>query len=238
MKANRMRLVSSLNLIYVFFLLTTLRRTAAFTLCTSSGSGRRWSRNVLHGTATDEASYIATCIPGLSGILMEELEMLGCKNVFATGSSAAIFSADSKTALSTVLWSRTAHKIMELLVSTTTATATTSATVSGGHKLMRDRNDIYDFVRKHIPVKSLLGDGRGGLLTISVQVILNSPGLLPNDINHSHFTALTIKNALCDEVRDLRGDRPSVDLENPDVPLGALAKQTIRYQSPVTEQMN
>jgi len=73
-------------------------------------------------------------------------------------------------------------------------------------------------------VKELLGDGKGGLLTLSVKTILNNPRGLPKDLSHSHYTALTIKNALCDIVRDMRGDRPSVDVDDPDVPLVAILR--------------
>ena len=73
-------------------------------------------------------------------------------------------------------------------------------------------------------VKSLLGDGQGGLLTMSVKVILNNPRCIPQDLNHSHYTAVTIKNAICDLVRELHPDgiRPSVDIDDPDVPFVAV----------------
>jgi 23S rRNA G2445 N2-methylase RlmL len=57
-------------------------------------------------------------------------------------------------------------------------------------------------------------------------VVLVNPREVPSDISHSHYTALTIKNALVDAVRDLRddGERPSVDIESADVPLVAFVK--------------
>lgn len=169
----------------------------------------------------NENSYLATCIPGLAGVLAEELSDLGCHNVRPTSraNSAVTFTADTRAALSTLLWSRTAHKVLELLVSTTAAENPEDAQ----DNLLRDRDGVYNFIRNRVAVKSLLGDGKGGLLSLSVQVILNNPKAIPKDINHSHFTALTIKNALCDEVRDKRGgDRPSVDLDDPDCPLVAI----------------
>ena len=156
--------------------------------------------------ASTGSFYVATCIPGLSGILAQELTDLGCRQVEVTGQSAARFTADSKTALTTILYSRTAHKIMECLCQ--------------GDGL-QDRSDLAAFIQDHVNVKDLLGDGQGGLLTVSVSVLLNNPTHIPKDINHSHYSALCIKNALCDVVRDLRGDRPDVDLEDTDVPLVA-----------------
>ena len=74
-------------------------------------------------------------------------------------------------------------------------------------------NELYDFQFFKI--------GEGGLLSLSVKVIAN--GRLPKDISHSHYTALTIKNALVDQVRALKdGERPDVELDDPDVPLVAI----------------
>ena len=56
---------------------------------------------------------------------------------------------------------------------------------------------------------------------MSVKVIAN--GRMPKDISHSHYTALTIKNALVDQVRALKdGERPDVDIDDADVPLVAI----------------
>ena len=85
-----------------------------------------------------------------------------------------------------------------------------------------DKNDVHEFIRQDVNVKDLLGDGEGGLLTISCKAVLNNARNLPKDLSHSHFTGLTIKNALCDVVRELRSDRPNVELDDPDVPLVAM----------------
>ena len=155
--------------------------------------------------------FLATCIPGLSDVLAQELIDLKCQKVEKVSPSAVRFAASSlRTVLSSLLWLRTAHKVMELLVETTEG---------GSIAAVFSRDDLYQFVRESIDVRDLLGDGRGGLLTLSVQVLLNNPQKIPKDINHSHFSALTVKNAICDEVRDLRGDRPDVDTQNPDVPM-------------------
>jgi len=44
---------------------------------------------------------------------------------------------------------------------------------------------------------------------------------LPKELCHTHFTALTVKNALVDKCRMERSDgaRPDVNIENPDVPI-------------------
>jgi hypothetical protein len=73
-----------------------------------------------------------------------------------------------------------------------------------------------------VDVKELLGDGQGGLLILSVKGVLINPQQLPKDISHMHFTALEIKNALCDVVCELHGGCPTIDVDNPDVPLVAI----------------
>ena len=51
-------------------------------------------------------------------------------------------------------------------------------------------------------------------MTFRVDVTGTAPGL-----NHSHFTALQVKNALVDAQRDIWGERSSIDLDDPDLSL-------------------
>jgi putative N6-adenine-specific DNA methylase len=154
--------------------------------------------------------YLATCIPGLAPVLAQELEILGASDIETSGNAAVIFEGPSELGLKSLLQLRTAHRLMELIASS--------------EELVQSRDDVHEFIRQYTDVKNLLGDGKGGLLSISVSVVLNQKQRIPTDINHSHYTALTIKNALCDVVRDLRGDRPDVDVENADVPLVAVLR--------------
>ena len=155
--------------------------------------------------------YVATCIPGLSKTLSKELYTLGAHAVETTGNAACRFQATLSTVLTMLIWARIPHKIMEFLCES--------------DPTLQTRDDVYDFCRQRIPVAHVLGNGRGGLLTLCiVDTILNNPTRIPADINHSHYTALTIKAALCDAVRDKRGDRPSIDTTNPDVPLVAVLR--------------
>ena len=158
------------------------------------------------------SEFIATCVPGLSKLLARELESLGCTAVETTGAAAVRFRADGPTALHCLLWARIPHKVMEFL--------------SESPPTLQTRQDLHRYVYDETPVQNLLGTGKGGLLSLSVSTILNAPRQIPADINHSHYTALTVKNALCDAVRDLRSDRPNVDLDNPDVPLVAVLRGT------------
>jgi len=146
-------------------------------------------------------------------VLQDELLELGCVAVQGSGKSAVAFGVpDLKTVLQVLLWCRTAHKIMEALVET--------------QEPLFTRDDLYQFVQDNIPVDDLLlADAKGkDWLTLSVHVTLNNPKYIPADINHSHYTALQIKNALVDAARD-RDSRPTVDTtDHVDVPLTAVLR--------------
>jgi 23S rRNA G2445 N2-methylase RlmL len=79
---------------------------------------------------------------------------------------------------------------------------------------------------QEVNVKELVGDGQGGLLTVSVKAIFHSPRLFPQGLSHPHFTALGIKNALCNIIRKLRDYCPDVNIDNPDLPLVAMLRGT------------
>ena len=74
----------------------------------------------------------------------------------------------------------------------------------------RGRDDLYDGVRRALDWERWLHPS----MTFRVDVTGTAPGL-----NHSHFTALQVKNAIVDAQRDLRGERSSIDLSDPDLSL-------------------
>lgn len=145
-------------------------------------SGRTQLQNSRRSNEPDgrdaSSMFVATCVPGLSQILAQELQDLGCTEVDSMGGAAVRFRADGPTALSTLLWARTPHKLMEFLVESPPT--------------LQTRQDLHQFVYDEIPVQSLLGNGQGGLLNLAVSTILNAPRLIPADINHSHYTALYV----------------------------------------------
>ena len=189
----------------------------------------------LSATAEEYSTYLATCVPGLSHVLQREVEDLrsklsnsdGIADVTLSGNAAVTFEATREGSLYALCWLRSAHRLLELV-----ATTDEGRNRNGGRSyddidrdaLLYTRDDLYSFVRQCVNVKELLGDGKGGLLTLSVKAIMNNPRQLPKDLSHSHYTALSIKNSLCDVVRDLRGDRPDVDVDNPDLPLVAILR--------------
>ena len=72
------------------------------------------------------------------------------------------------------------------------------------------RDDLYDGIRQAMHWERWLHPS----MTFRVDVTGSAPGL-----NHSHYSALQVKNALVDQQRDLWGERSSVDLEDPDLSL-------------------
>lgn len=174
-------------------------------------------------------SYFATCIPGLHQTLSNELISLGALNVETQGKSGVRFRGSPTIGLKAILWCRTAHKIMERIASSSDSIImedddNDESYDNGFTQGIRNRDDLNQFIRSSVHTPSLLGDGEGGLLTLSVSTIFASKP--PKELCHSHYTALEVKNALVDSVRELRddGDRPSVDIDNSDVPLVVVLK--------------
>ncbi len=173
----------------------------------------------------DTRTYFATCIPGLQDTLASELISLGASRVETQGKSGVRFEGTPIIGLKSILWCRTAHKIMELIASSCEHQAARDfAYQTDFSQGIRNREDLMEFTQSAVHTPSLLGDGSGGLLTLSVSAIYAST--VPKELCHGHFTALTVKNALVDAVRDLRddGDRPNVNVDDPDVPLVVFLK--------------
>jgi len=192
--------------------------------------------------------YFATCIPGLSSILAQELMDIGASNVEISGTSGVKFTSkeisnhddddndddtheEEDIGMKALMYIRTAHRIMELI--------TTSSELEQEYKydhIIHNRDTLYNFIQSSFTpqqLQSLLGNGQGGLLTLHVSSIMNNEKYIPKDLSHSHYSALTVKNALVDKVRELRQDgaRPDVDLDDPDVPLMIVIKGTINNEN-------
>jgi len=174
--------------------------------------------------ATIAKYYFATCIPGLAKVLSRELVQIGAKNVEISGNSGVYFSSNESSnvdiGLKALLWVRTAHRIMEMITSTTEG----ENFYHYEENPILSKEDLYSSIQCCTSIQDILGNGRGGLLTLSVNVITN--GHVLKELCHSHFTALTVKNALIDKVREMRKDglRPDIDTTDPDVPLVAVLR--------------
>lgn len=144
--------------------------------------------------------YFASCARGLERTLADELssEVIGASRV-TVGSAGCEFDGGRGVAYRAALESRCATKVLELL-----------ACESG----VETAGDLYDTARS-IPWEELMRVES----TMRVDTTLGrdvSPAL-----SHSHFSGLTVKNAVVDSFRESSrlGARPSVERAKCDVPV-------------------
>ncbi|HEU4600427.1 MAG TPA: bifunctional 23S rRNA (guanine(2069)-N(7))-methyltransferase RlmK/23S rRNA (guanine(2445)-N(2))-methyltransferase RlmL [Steroidobacteraceae bacterium] len=134
--------------------------------------------------------FFASCPPGVADLTAGELRECGATNTreFKLGVQ---FEGSLESAYRACLWSRTASRIL----------------MPVGHTLAATPEALYDGVRsidwsEHIaPTGSMAIDFAGA-----------SSGIV-----HTHFGALKTKDAIVDQFRERTGERPSVNLEQPDI---------------------
>ncbi|EOD24304.1 hypothetical protein EMIHUDRAFT_74188, partial [Emiliania huxleyi CCMP1516] len=142
------------------------------------------------------STYFATTLGGLEPVLAAELSSpeIGASAV-SCGRLGVHFEGGPEVGARAVLWSRTALRVMELLER---------------REAVHTQASLYDFARAV----------RWSEVVASEQQTLSvGAGGGGEPLTHTHFSALTVKNAACDALREERGWRPSVDRAEPDVPL-------------------
>lgn len=134
--------------------------------------------------------FFATCPRGLEQLLASELRELGASRIIPSRSGVHL-SGSLALGYQVCLWSRLASRL--LLPVARFPAASPEALYAGVRKI--------DWSR-HLTVK--------GTLAVFCTAV-RSP------IEHTHFAALKTKDAVVDQFRAVSGERPSVDLECPDV---------------------
>ncbi len=139
---------------------------------------------------TMDMDFFATTPKGIEPLLAEELRDLGATGLVQTRAGVS-FRGTLATAYRACLWSRLASRILLPLANFSAATP----------------EELYDGTRSipwedHVP-----GEG-----TLAVDCNLSQ-----SHINHSHYGALKVKDAIVDRLRSLYGLRPSVDVSRPDL---------------------
>lgn len=142
-------------------------------------------------------SFFATTIGGMEPILAKELEGLSDVSCVRLGRGGVEFRGSTLTGLEGLLWLRTPLKLMEKLAE--------------GDRI-RDKDSLHRWVSSTDWTRTIPPQQ-----TLKCDVIMGRD--IPQELSHSHFTALTIKNAIVDQFRDAYQTRPSVDLIDPDLPL-------------------
>mmetsp|Transcript_18238 Transcript_18238/g.27496 ORF Transcript_18238/g.27496 Transcript_18238/m.27496 type:complete len:496 (+) Transcript_18238:1-1488(+) len=142
--------------------------------------------------------YFASCAKGLEKILAEEINnpKIGGQ-IIEVSSRGVIFEGDQKEGYAAIMESRVATRISEEI---------------GFFSNVHNREDVYAAGRSINWKKMLQCD-----MTVSVDTQLGRE--VPSGLRHSHFSSLTLKNALVDSFRERLGARPDVDARDADVPL-------------------
>ncbi|HEX9803208.1 MAG TPA: bifunctional 23S rRNA (guanine(2069)-N(7))-methyltransferase RlmK/23S rRNA (guanine(2445)-N(2))-methyltransferase RlmL [Gammaproteobacteria bacterium] len=134
--------------------------------------------------------FYATAARGMPPLLAAELHRLGAQKVVPANAGVA-FEGELETAYRICLWSRIASRV--LLPLTTVKAATPE--------------QLYEEVRAIRWERHLHSSG-----TFAVELKAADA-----DIRHSKYAALTVKDAVVDRFRSLFEERPSVELETPDI---------------------
>jgi putative N6-adenine-specific DNA methylase len=132
----------------------------------------------------------ATTQFGLEEILAEELSQLGA-TIDHVGSRAVEFSGDKKLLYNTILWSRTAMRLLRPFADF----------------YAPDERALYDEVF-HIDWSRYIAPGQ----TFAITAVVNK-----SSFEHSLYVAQLTKDAIVDQFRERTGERPSIDTRNPDI---------------------
>jgi 23S rRNA (guanine2445-N2)-methyltransferase / 23S rRNA (guanine2069-N7)-methyltransferase len=135
-------------------------------------------------------SFFATVPKGMEALLAEELQRMGASKVEATRAGVA-FQGPLEMGYRACLWSRVASRI---LLPIARFSAPTPEKLYGGVKKVRWSDQLT-------PEE-----------TIAVDFASSR-----SQITHTHFGALKVKDAVCDQLRSTQGARPSVDPVSPDL---------------------
>ncbi len=143
---------------------------------------------------------VAKTLFGFEEVLERELRNLGAEKV-EVGNRMVSFYGDTGFMYKANLCLRTAIKILKPITS----------------KRIRDEKDLYNFIQSI--------DWSGYLNTedtFAIHATVNS-----TLFNHSQFIALKTKDAIVDKFRDETGERPSVDLDYPDLSIDVHIQQDL-----------
>ena len=217
-----MRIITSLASAYILHISVFIEALSVNT--NDSGIHKNKKSLSTSSLSVEPRSYFATCIPGLEEITAQELKQVGAHNIQIHRAGVSFTEnadrsnndendddddyCDMEVGLRALMWCRVPHLIMER--------------IGADCHIIHNRDELYSTVYNEIDVENMLkSKSTGELLTISCRCIVQNSKSLPNDLTHSHYTALTVKNAIVDKCRDLSHDgytRPSVNTDDADIP--------------------
>ncbi len=135
---------------------------------------------------------IAKTFHGLEGVLAEELRGIGAQNVIEVN-RAVEFEGDKEILYKANLHLRTAIRILLPI----------------HHFTAKNDKELYDGVQKF---------DWSSIMEVK-QTLAIDPVVFSDYFNHSQYVALKTKDAIVDQFREKLGERPSVDIENPNIRL-------------------
>lgn len=134
--------------------------------------------------------YFATVAKGLEPLLVEELELLGAKQV-KPGFCGATFKGDRALLYKVNLWARLPFRVLQQL----------------DEFACTGEDDLFKGVQRTDWSEYLTPDH-----TLAVSASGKTAAL-----NHTHFTSLQVKNAIVQQQTEMFGERSNVDKDAPDV---------------------
>ncbi|WP_404787896.1 class I SAM-dependent RNA methyltransferase [Altericista sp. CCNU0014] len=137
--------------------------------------------------------YFATVARGLEALAAQELEQLGARAV-TPGFCGVAFEGDRPLLYRINLWARLPFRILVKLKEFP----------------CRDSEELY---------RGIQSLDWSNYLTPDFTLAVNATGK-SDRLNHTHFTALQVKNAIVDWQQTQHGDRSNVDAQTPDVQIG------------------
>jgi len=147
---------------------------------------------VTHPTDAADRRYDIPCTLGLESVLVDELAALGARDVDVRRGGVTC-RGDRGLGYRACLWLRSAIRVQELL----------------GEFPVFAEQELYDAVAA-MPWEQWLSPDD----TLAVDATVRD-----SVITHSGYAAVRVKDAICDRFRDIEGRRPSVDREQPNLPL-------------------
>lgn len=136
-----------------------------------------------------EHEFFATCLPGVESLLSDELHGLAVRKVRPLVGGAAFYGSP-ETVLRVCLWSRLAGRVNVVV----------------GRVDASDADALYAGVR-NLAWEEVLAE------RASIAVRANG---VNGELRNTQFTALKVKDAVCDRLAEARGARPDVDAQAPD----------------------
>lgn len=149
--------------------------------------------------AIADLELFVSCLAGCEAALAEELHSLGVHRVRPLSGGVAVY-CHQKQALKICLWSRLAARVL----------------------LVLDRVDATSAETLYAQSKALPW---GAIIASESTLALRAHGT--NDqLRNTKFTALKVKDAICDALRETAGWRPDIDTTEPDVSIEVRIKDT------------